>query len=197
MTARCINKEWFANDLSLVWEIMTRHLYFINYAFNLRIHAFVLMNNHFHLLVRSPDANLSEAMAFFMTQTSRELNKISGRINHNYGARFHRTIISSPLYYMHAYKYVYRNPVMAGLCEKAEEYPFSSLNGLLGNTWLEVPICEDDNWGNLSTREETLAWLNSTPPEEHWELVKMALKKKEFILGKINKRPSPLEINAL
>ncbi len=133
---------------------MTRQLYFVSHAFNLRVHAFVLMNNHFHLIVRTPDGNLSDAMRYFMRETSREITFVSGRINQTYGSRFHRSLLHSPLYYLHAYKYLYRNPVEAGLCELVEEYKFSSLQGLLGETWLDVPVREDDNWGCLATREE-------------------------------------------
>ena len=183
--------------MSVVWEIMTRHLYFISHAFNLRIHAFVLMPNHIHLIVRAPDGNISAAMAYFNTSTAKELCKESGRINHIYGSRFHRTVITSPLYYMHAYKYVYRNPVTAGLCQNVEDYPYSSINGLLGKTWLEVPVQEDDNWGSLNSRESTLEWLNSAPPKEHLELVRIGLKKSEFVLGKINRQPSSLELRRL
>ncbi|WP_168196379.1 transposase [Bdellovibrio sp. NC01] len=197
VTARCINKEWFSQNPEVVWEVMTRNLYFINHAFNLRIQAFVLMSNHFHMLVRAPDGNISEAMKFFMTQTSKEISKLSKRINHCYGGRFHRTLIASPLYYLHAYKYVYRNPVTAGLVERVEDYKFSSLHGVLGNSWMEVPVQEDDNWGNWETRQATLAWLNTAPLEEDWDLVRKALKRPEFVLSKVNKRSSDLEFNAL
>lgn len=197
ITARCINKEWFGHEPEVIWEVMTRNLFFINHAFNLRVHAFVLMNNHFHMLVRAPDTNLSEAMTFFMTSTSKEISKLSKRINHCYGSRYHRSLISSPLYYLHAYKYVYRNPVTAGLVERVEDYKFSSLQGLLGNTWLDVPVQEDENWGILETRDATLEWLNAAPTGENWDLVRKALKRPEFTLSKINKRSSILETDAL
>lgn len=197
VTARCINRDWFSLDKDIVWEIMTRHLYFINLAFNLRIHAFVLMTNHFHLIVRTPDANLSQAMRYFMRETSRELTFVSGRINQTYGSRFHRSLITHPLYYMHAYKYLYRNPVTAGLCSRVEEYPYSSIPGLLGERWLDVPISEDDSWGSLVAREKTLQWLNAAPDRESMEEVRLALKKPVFKLTPINKYPSHLENNAL
>lgn len=132
-----------------------------------------------------------------MRETSRELTRRSRRINHLYGARFHRTVITSPIYYLHAYKYVYRNPVKAGLCELVEEYRYSSLQGLLGETWLDIPVSEDDNWGTLETRENTLEWLNTSPTDEEWDQVRKALKKSEFKLTRIDNRPSALEDNAL
>jgi hypothetical protein len=132
-----------------------------------------------------------------MLQTSRELTQLTGRINCTYGNRFHRSLIDSPLYYLHAYKYVYRNPVEAGLCEKVEDYSYSSIKGLLGERWLETPISEDENWGNLNAREEALRWLNAAPTKDQWEEVRKGLKKSVFKLSRQNNRKSGLEINAL
>ncbi|WP_413569442.1 transposase [Bdellovibrio sp. HCB117] len=197
VTARCINRDWFSLDMDFIWEVMSRNLYFLNGAFNLRIHSFVLMSNHFHMIVRTPDANLSEAMRYFMRETSREISFNSFRINQTYGSRFHRTLIDNPLYYLHAYKYVYRNPVAAGLCNKVEEYPYSSLQGLLGNRWMDVPVSEDENWGFFSSRTETLKWLNTTPDPQCMEEVRVALRKPTFKLSPQNKRPSILEKHPL
>lgn len=197
VSARCINRDWFAANLDVIWEIMTRQLYFMKLAFNVRIHAFVLMSNHFHLIVRTPDANLSEAMRYFMRETSREITFISGRINQTYGSRYHRSLLSSPLYFQHAYKYVYRNPVEAKICKRVEDYPFSAIPGLLGEKWLEVPIMDDENWGSLAAREMTLTWLNSQPSQENWGHIRKALRRKSFTLPKVKGRISDLEYNAL
>lgn len=193
ITARCINRDWFSLDKGFVWDVMTRHLYFMHFAFNVRVHAFVLMSNHFHLIARSPDANLSQAMRYFMRETSREITFSSGRINMTYGGRFHRSLLKSPLYYLHAYKYLYRNPVMAGLCSRVEDYKYSSIPGLLGERWLDVPVSEDHNWESLHSRAETLLWLNTAPSLEHQESVRLALKKSAFQLPKVDSRPSVLE----
>ncbi|MGZ3769192.1 MAG: transposase [Bdellovibrio sp.] len=196
VTARCINRDWFSVDMPVVWDIMTRHLYFIHLAFDVRIHAFVLMSNHFHLIIRSPNQNLSAAMMYFMRETSRELTHLSSRINQTYGSRFHRSLLSSPLYYLHAYKYLYRNPVTAGICSKVEEYPFSTLPALLGNSRVDIPIFDDWNWGSLNEREETLKWLNTSPSKENLESVRKALRKSVFKIPKKNRKPSTLENQA-
>jgi REP element-mobilizing transposase RayT len=193
ITARCINRDWFSLDKDFVWDVMTRHLYFLHIGFNIKIHAFVLMSNHFHMIARSPDANLSAAMRYFMLETSRELTFASDRINMTYGGRFHRSLLSNQHHYHHAYKYLYRNPVMAGMCTRVEDYKYSSLPGLLGERWLDVPIAEDHNWESLYSRAETLLWLNKSPHEEAIEAVRRALKKPTFTLPKVDSRASPLE----
>ncbi|WP_413613072.1 transposase [Bdellovibrio sp. HCB-110] len=197
ITARCINREWFATDMNLVWKTMTRQLHFIHLAYGVRIHAFVLMSNHFHLIARAPEGNLSEAMQFFMSETGKDLRDWSDRINRTYGSRFHRSLISSPLYYLHAYKYVYRNPIEAGICKSVEDYEFSSLKGLLGEGPIEVPIFDDGNWENWESRTQTLNWLNTQPDRGSWEQVQKALKKEVFKLARQNNRPSVLENDAL
>ncbi|MNJ92687.1 hypothetical protein D3C87_103610 [compost metagenome] len=197
ITARCINRDWFAIELNEVWDVMTKHLLFISLAYEIRIHAFVLMNNHFHLIATSPLGNLSEAMWHFMRESGLDLRKISGRINQTYGGRFHRSLINSPLYFQHAYKYVYRNPVEAGLCAKVEDYPYSSLRGLLGLSSLDISIKDDDFWGSFDKRESALHWLNARPQHEHWLAVEKALSYSHFKLRRENARKSILETNAL
>lgn len=176
---------------------MTMHLHFVHLAYGLRIHAFTLMSNHFHLIVRAPEGNLSSAMRFFMAESGRDLRLLSDRINVTYGSRFHRSLLTDPLYYLHAYKYVYRNPVEAGLCQRVEDYPFSTLKGLIGCAPIAVPILDDLNWTTAESKLETLKWLNTRPDKECWGEVQNALKKGVFKLPRHNSRPSWLEGNAL
>lgn len=192
ITVRANNREWFHNDLTPIWRIMTQQLFFLHHAFDVRIHAFILMSNHFHCIVRTPQANLGSAMRFFMTETSRDINRIRGRINHAYGNRYHRSLLKSHHYYLHAYKYLYRNPVQAGICDKVEDYAFSSLPGLIGQK-LEIPISEDENWSSLQVAEETLMWLNRPTTDEKWQEVKKALSKSVFKFSAQSERGSSLE----
>jgi len=193
--ARSINQEWFQIPMPEVWEIMCGQLHFIHHAFGVRIHSFVLMNNHFHLLVSTPQANLSEAMSWFMRETSRGLTRAGNRINQSYGGRYFRSVIGSPLYYMHAYKYVYLNPVKAGLVQHPWDYPFSTLHGLLGQGHIMIPLIEDTTlFGDV---EGTLKWLERMPDEESWDSVGHALWRPTFWLAKRSGRANPLENNAL
>ena len=185
ITARTINKTWFEIPLNEIWSIMSDYLYLIEFSFNVKIYSFVLMNNHFHLLIKAPEGNISEAMNYFMRETSRIISRLAGRINQTYGSRFHRTLISNDFYFMHAYKYVYRNPITANICEQAESYPYSTLHGLLGFTKLSIPLNED--YILFPHVEETLNWLNHAPTEESYQSVKKALRRTEFKLPRQEK----------
>jgi putative transposase len=113
ITARSNNRALFPVSMPEAWELFSDYLYFINKNFGIRIHSFVLMPNHFHMIARDPELNLSSAMNYFMRETSKLMASESRTINRVWGAPFHSSLIDSPLYYLHAYKYVYRNPVVS------------------------------------------------------------------------------------
>lgn len=196
VTARSNNRNWFELPLEEVWSVFENQLFFIHHAFQIQIHSFVLMSNHFHLLVTAPLNNLPLALRWFMTETSREIAFKTNRINHVYGQRNYKCLIDSYHYYMHAYKYVYRNPVEAGLCDTVEAYPFSTFNRMLGINPLRFPIVPDLLFEDF---ERNLKWLNTSVQKEHWDAVRSALRKSQFSLRKnpANKKEHPLQYQLL
>lgn len=177
--ARCINKEWFRIPIEEVWNIMTYYLYFVHHAYNFQIHSFVLMSNHYHALVSTPQANLDIGMNYFQREVSRCLTIQSGRINQTFGGPYEWSVINSDNYFHNAYKYVYRNPVRAGIVRSCEEYAFSTLRGLLGFSQLIVPVIADYILFTPDLNENTLKWLNQANPDDEAE-VKRALRKPQF-----------------
>src|SRR5690606_19420490 len=116
-----------------------------------------------------------KAMAYFMKSTSHELTFFGNRINLTYGSRHFRSIIDKQHYFNQAYKYFYRNPVVAGACDNVEDYKYSTLHALLGRSKLLVPVESDDLLFN--DVEKTLNWLNTPTNEEDWRAVGNALRK--------------------
>lgn len=184
LSARTNGRDWFELDLDQVWEIMSCYLHFAHYAYGVRIHSFVLMTNHFHLLASFPNGNLSEFATYFMRETSRAIGREVGRINHVWGGRVFRSCIASGLHYEHAYKYVYRNPVEAGACEAVEEYRYSTLAGLLGRQHVMIPLDEDPLLFDGDRTNETLRWLNTPVDHVRKEAVRCALRRSIFQLSK-------------
>ena len=182
ITARCINREWFSTSPERNWEIFSRNLYLLHHGFDILIHAFVMMSNHYHLLASAPRLNMSEGMAYFNRESSRDLTRESQRINRAFAGRFFRSRIGNPHYFLNCYKYVYKNPVKAGLADNCEVYPYSTLSGLLGRQRLLIPVAHDDTlFGDV---EGTLAWLNQPVDEGDWDAVRRALRRREFQLAK-------------
>jgi len=143
ITARSINKEWFKLPMSLVWKIFSEELYLTNKYYNLKIHSFVLMSNHFHLIASTPDSNLDKCMLYFMKNTSLRLTRSGNRINQSYAGRYYKTILQSYNYFLNTYKYNYQNPVVANICKRVEDYKYSTIYGLLGKDRLLIPVEED------------------------------------------------------
>ena len=195
ITGRCLNRDWFAVPLPIVWEILSDYLHFVSRSYDIQIHLFVLMANHFHLMASSPTGSLSQAMQYFMAQTSRALAKEANRINHIWGARFYRCEIQTHHHFLNAYKYNYRNPVSVGIVDRPEDYRFSSLHGLLGKSPLTIPLVEDATL--FSDVEGTLIWLNSRPADKNWDAVRKGLRRRVFELPKVDSLPHRLEIDLL
>lgn len=179
VTSRTVNKQNFPVDLENSWKIFSRQLHFCSFAFQIEIHAFVLMNNHYHLLVRTPNANLSDFMCYLNKEISKEMNRLTGRINQVFGSRYYSCIINDPRYYLTVYRYIYRNPINAGLCNKVQQYKYSSLNFVLGADVykfpvFDSPIVESNNYTS------NLNWLNQAYSQEEHKKIRNSLKKPIF-----------------
>lgn len=178
ITARCINREWFNLPMDSVWQIFCEELASVSDSNKLKIHSFVLMSNHFHLIASTPEANISQCMHQFMQKSSKKLTRAGNRINQTFAGRHYKCILDMYNYYLNAYKYCYRNPVNAGLCNLVEEYPFSSLKMKLGLTSPLIPLVEDTLL--IEDKIGILNWLNTQPESEKLEAVRWALKRQYF-----------------
>ncbi len=184
VTARVNNKECFHLPLETVWKVFDYHLFEIKLLFDVHIHAFVVMPNHIHLLITTPCEDLGIVMHTFIGSATRTINLKSGRSGRVFGARYHWTIIDSEVYFSHALKYVYRNPVKANLCEAVEQYQYSSLQGLLGFQHISFPLYFpfEKRAFEFTPKEirDQLLWLNASFLPEHEREVSRTLKKTTF-----------------
>lgn len=141
------------------WKIFCQALNNIQFRSDLAAHAFVLMDTHFHILF-STRSMKERALAEEFHQ------HLSALCNCTWDALevplYCESILSAE-YYKRAYKYIYRNPVEAGMCSRAEDYEFSSLRGLLGRVNLQVPVI--DNMGLIFGPKKILTWLNEKEEE--------------------------------
>src|SRR5690606_5884677 len=102
-----------------------------------RIHAFVLMANHYHLIASFPVLEIGIVMRELLKTVAWRLNQETRTKGHLFGGPYRATLITSERHYADTIKYVYRNPVKAGVCNAVEDYPFSTLHGQLGFAPLE------------------------------------------------------------
>jgi REP element-mobilizing transposase RayT len=190
ISARCINKEWFRIPMPDVWSLFEDYVCFISNNYEIDIFAFVLMSNHFHLYCQAPKGNISSAMNYFMRETSRHISKKSGIINQVYGGPHRKTAILENSHFQQLFKYIYRNPVKAGICNSVAQYQFSTLHGLLGFSKLIIPA--QDKFLFESHSQDYLNWLNLDFPSETHESIRKALRKKNFELSMDKNRKKPI-----
>lgn len=111
VTARSNNREYFFLPVLNVWDIMTRKLGDLQRQFGIKVAAFVLMNNHFHLLILTPNEDIDRVMYFFMKDVTLEIQKYTGRINKIFGGRYKGSMIHNYGHLVNVYKYILRNPI--------------------------------------------------------------------------------------
>ena len=179
ITLRSINKMHFELSLDILCDYICDLLLFCTYAFKVEVHSFVLMSNHYHMVVRTPDSNLDKFMNYFNRELSREITYRTGRINQKFGARYHSSIITDLSYYQSVYKYVYRNPVEAKACARVEDYKYSSLSFVLGREIYRFPVF-DTYFEHIEDHWPTLSWLNTTYEKTIAEQIKSGLRKPYF-----------------
>ena len=91
----------------------------------LDVHALCLMPNHYHLVVESPRETLSRALHRVNGVYAEEFNAKYGRSGHLWGDRFALWQIRDDEHLHAACAYVLANPVRAGLCETAADWPWN------------------------------------------------------------------------
>ncbi len=183
LTARTNNREVFHGDLAYVWKVLTGELYLQQILHGVRLHAFVLMPNHFHLLATSPHRGIDLVMKEVLGSSTRILNTRNQRSGHVFGGRYFWSLIREPDYYAHALKYVLRNPAKAGFCSNISDYDFSTYSGLMGMVYLPLMITSPaEDLARLVPIDpyDLDVWLNIPHEVEHNAAIKRALRRKEF-----------------
>jgi REP element-mobilizing transposase RayT len=191
VTARCNNKEPFPCSLQTAWNIISQEINEITEKFQCKIHAFVLMPNHFHLLLTTPQEDLGVIMKEFLMNITKKMNTNTRRSGRIFVSRYHWSLIDDDQYYDCALKYIYRNPVKAKLVDGVEQYQFSSLKFVLENEFVSFPVEPPVGHAHNIPQEnsaEFLRWLNRPFNHEQQEAIKKGFNKTRFAPTRIGWR---------
>ncbi len=97
-----------------------------------RCHAYCLMDNHYHLLIETPQGNLARGMRQLNGVYTQRFNRRHGRVGHVFQGRYKAILVERDNYLMELCRYVVLNPVRAGMVEDIARYRWSSYRATTG-----------------------------------------------------------------
>lgn len=139
-----------------------------------RLHGYVLMSNHYHLLVETPRANIKQIMQNINTSYTVFINRRHRRFGHLFQGRYKSFIVDKDQYLLELGRYIHLNPVRAGVVRRPEDFLWSSYRDYISGR-SDGLVDTDETLGLFSKRRS------------------IAMRRyREFVIRGVNKR-SPLE----
>ena len=114
------------------------------------LHAYVFMENHYHLLVETPRANLHQIMQNINTSYTVFVNRKYKRSGHLFQGRYKAFVVDKDEYLLALSRYIHLNPVRVGAAKRAEEYRWSSYR----------EYSDGGRGGGLADTDETLGFFS-------------------------------------
>jgi len=100
--------------------------------FNWAIHAWCQMSNHYHLIIETPEGNLSAGMRQLNGVYTQLVNRRHGRVGHVFQGRYKGILVERDSYLLELARYVVLNPVRAGMVKHAGKWKWSSYHATIG-----------------------------------------------------------------
>ncbi len=152
----------------------------------IEVHAYCLMTTHFHLLLRSPIGELSEAMRLIQSAYTKRFNRSHRRDGPLIRGRFFSQLVDTIEYRRTLVRYIDHNPVKAGLAQYAHEYELSSAAHYLQDsgprwmtrTWVEAEARHITSRPSYSPATYTQAFGvdSAAPPDDICEWVEARMR---------------------
>lgn len=131
VTARGDRREAIYTDnsdrlawLALLGEVCARY--------NWSCHAYCMMTNHYHVVIETPEPNLSRGMRQLNGVYTQRFNRRHDRVGHVFQGRYHAVLVEQDAYLLELARYVVLNPVRAGMVRSARNWRWSSYLATLG-----------------------------------------------------------------
>ncbi|HHT9135604.1 MAG TPA: transposase, partial [Candidatus Avalokitesvara rifleensis] len=100
--------------------------------YRLILHAYVLMGNHYHLLVETREANLSLALRHLNGLYTTYFNHIHRRVGHLFQGRYKAILVEKESYLLELSRYIHLNPVRAQVASQLQSFVWSSYLDYVG-----------------------------------------------------------------
>jgi len=102
--------------------------------YKVNIHTYCLMNNHYHLILETKNANLAKAMHCLNTSYTVYFNVKRKRAGHLFQGRYTAILVEADEYLHQLSRYIHLNPVRIGLVKDPADYPHSSYKYFISNS---------------------------------------------------------------
>lgn len=102
--------------------------------YNWLCHAYCLMDNHYHLVIETPDGNLSQGMRQLNGVYTQMYNKTHSRVGHLFQGRYKAIIIEKEAHLLEVSRYVVLNPLRAKMIDTIGQWEWSSYNSTAGKS---------------------------------------------------------------
>ena len=169
--------------------------------FNAEWHAYCLMGNHYHLLARTPEANLQRIMRHINGLYTQYYNRTEGRDGPLFRGRYKAILVEAPAYWTQLSRYIHRNPVEANMVKRLDQYRWSSYPAYIGKhkrpVWLQCEYIMK----SLATRRVVEAYKAYVDEGNDQEIIEFYAKNKQNpILGsdafkaKLKLRPKNIDV---
>jgi REP element-mobilizing transposase RayT len=132
------------NEKKKIFFVRSDYVRFTSYLktaqekYGYALHGYVLMPNHYHLLVETPNGNLSELMHYINGSYVNTINRRRRRSGHLLQGRYRAILIERDPYLLEVSRYIHLNPVRAGIVTRPEEYAYSSYLSYIGGKKEEI-----------------------------------------------------------
>jgi len=149
--------------------------------FHLRIFAFCLMNNHYHLFLQTPEANLAKAFQWLNAIYVSRFHHRHGQSGHLFQGRYRAVLVAEEAHWQRLSLYIHLNPVRAGITRDPENFEWSSFRDYvrprsrfawLAREELLARYGSSDSARRRNYRREALELISQSP--EFWSGLKNA-----------------------
>lgn len=113
-------------------------------SYNWDCHGYCLMSNHYHLLIETPEPNLSAGMRQLNGVYSQKYNFRHSKAGHVFQGRYVSILVEKESYLLELTRYIVLNPVRAGMVAQVSDWPWSSYCAVIGK--VAAPNCLNADW---------------------------------------------------
>ena len=153
---------------------------------NLKVSAYSLLPNHYHLLVQTPEGNISRCMRHINGVYTQRFNRAHDTDGQLFRGRYKAVLVEGDSHLLEVMRYIHRNPLRAGLVNRLDDYYWSSHLGYLSSAkhwnWLHRDFLLD--MLSSEKRDRKLAYIDFVAQGEPETITSFySMKKLPSLLG--------------